>query len=233
MIDLSREMEALAVRLGPPRGAVAKIVMFAAATSGEGTSTVAREFASRAARSARRGVWLVELDLMAGEQHAAIAAEPRRYGGLGSAVRASPDGAVFFAVDPKTVDPQGRPWPDDRYLAAHGVGDARFWVTRFRREALAPGQGVRLLAEGDYWRALRAHADWVVIDAPSADRSDAALAVAPHADDTVLVVSGDARDGGAASALREAVAQAGGRCPGFVFNRARREPPAFLRRLLP
>ncbi len=233
MVDLSREMSALAQRLGPPAGAVARVVQFVSATSGEGTSTVAREFALEASRTAERGVWLIELDLMRGEQHEAIAAEKRRYGALGAAVRASPDESMFFALEPPADDEDGRPWPDVRYLAAYAVGGRRFWVTRFRREALRPGQAARILAQPDYWRALRAHADWVVIDAPSADRSAAALAVAPCVDDTVLVVAGDTRHTRQASALRQAVEAAGGRCPGFVFNRARAEPPKFLQALLP
>lgn len=233
MVDLSREMTALGERLGPAPGAVARVVQFVAASGGEGVSTVAREFALCAARTARRGVWLVELDLMRGQQYATIGAERLRYGGLGAAVRASPDESMFFAVTPPALDGEGRPWPDARYLAAHPVGGRRLWVTRFRREALRAGQSVRLLVDPDYWNALRAHADWVVIDAPSADRSAAALATAPFVDDTVLVVAGDSRNTRAAAALSGAVEAAGGRCPGFVFNRAPAEPPRFLQALLP
>ncbi len=81
MVDLSKDMAALLERLdwGPgaqgPRG-LGRVVQFVGAAPGEGVSTVAREFARVAAPRVRRGVWLIELDLMSGGQLAAIEAEP-------------------------------------------------------------------------------------------------------------------------------------------------------------
>ena len=90
MVDLSPEMAALAERLGPAPGAIARILQFVSAEQGEGTSTIAREFAREVSRHASRGVWLLELDLMKGEQHAVISAEPEVYGRLSEPVRATP-----------------------------------------------------------------------------------------------------------------------------------------------
>ena len=65
MIDLSEEAEALEASLGPAFGAGGgRVVQFVAAQREEGTSTVAREFARHLSARARRGVWLIELDLM-------------------------------------------------------------------------------------------------------------------------------------------------------------------------
>jgi Mrp family chromosome partitioning ATPase len=85
----------------------------------------------------------------------------------------------------------------------------------------------------DYWNAMRRHAEWVVVDAPSADRSQAGLVMAPLMDMTVLVVAADGQDTRAPAALRDAIEQAGGRCAGLVFNRAEIEAPTFLRKILP
>ncbi len=90
-----------------------------------------------------------------------------------------------------------------------------------------------MIPSGEYWSALRRHAALVVVDAPAADRSTAAVIVAPFMDATVLVVAADGADTRAPAAVRDAIEQAGGRCAGIVFNRARIEPPRFLRAILP
>jgi len=230
MSDLSTEMEALAERLGPAPGAVARLVQFVAAEPGEGTSTLARAFALEVARTAIRPVWLIELDLMRGEQHSLISAEPEVYGRLGDPTRASPDQSMFFTVQPRVEAPPGG---DAGYLAAYAVGRSRLYVTRFRRERLAPGQSARILPSAAYWQALAARSDHVVIDAPAWSRSRAAGAVAPFVDANLLVVSAERRNPEAAAAVKHGVEAAGGRWAGVVANRAPKPPPRLLRSLAP
>jgi hypothetical protein len=136
-------------------------------------------------------------------------------------------------VQPLAHDREGKAILDAQYLVAYPVGSPRLWVTRFRRELLQAGQSVQVLAKADYWTALRRHADVIVVDAPAADRSNAALAVARFMDFSVLVLSADQRDAVAPAALKASITSAGGRCAGLVFNRAAEPPPGFLRRLLP
>ncbi|MDO9337249.1 MAG: sugar kinase [Caulobacter sp.] len=233
MVDLSGEMGGLWASLGAPAPGRARVIQFAAARQGEGTSTVAREFARFAARRAGKSVWLIDLDLQGSPQHAAIAADVEHYGLLGKPVSASPDGASFVTVQPPQKTPEGQAIPDARYVAAHQVGEARWWVTRFRREVLKGRQTVHILPGADYWNSLRKHADLIIIDSPAADRSQAALTVAPFIDQTVLVVSADQPDVRAPAQLRDAISTAGGRVAGVFFNRAMVEPPGFLRRILP
>jgi hypothetical protein len=180
----------------------------------------------------QKAVWLVDLDLLSAPQHKAISEDVGRYGVMGRQSAASPDGSAFFTVQPPTRGPDGRSWPDARYLVAHAVGGSHLWVTRFRREILQPDQRVSVLPTGDYWRALRRHAELVVIDAPPVERSGAAIAVAPFADSTVLVVAADQGDTAAPAGLRDAIAAAGGHCAGLVFNRAQASPPGFLKAIL-
>lgn len=233
MVDLTAEMAQLWTSLGSPTPGRARAILFVAARDGEGTSTVAREFARYGASRARKPVWLVDLDLMNAPQYRALAGDPQRFGALGRQTAASPDGSAFFTVQPPVRDPDGRAWPDGRLLVAHPVGASRLWVTRFRRERLELGQKVQVIATSDYWTALRAHAELVVVDAPSAERSDAATLVTPFMDSTVLVVSADDGDAAARKALKEAIVKAGGRCAGLFFNRADLEPPEFLRAITP
>ena len=233
MVNLTAEMAQLWASLGPPRPGRGRVVQFMSATRGEGCSTIAREFARFAAGRAQRPVWLIDLDLMGPGQHAAISADAGRYGALGRPAIASPDGSSFFTVQPPGRDRQGRAIPDANYLSGQNAGGSRLWVTRFRRERIAAGQGAHLIAAPDYWNAMRRHAELVVVDSPSPDRSPAGLAVAALMDMTVLVVAADGADTRAPAALRDAIDQAGGRCAGIVFNRSRIEAPGFLKALLP
>jgi Mrp family chromosome partitioning ATPase len=230
MSELSSEMAALAERLGPAPGAVARVVQFVAAESGEGASTLARAFATEVARHAVRPVWLIELDLMRGEQHGTITAEPEHYGRLGDPVRASPNHAMFFTIQPQ-VD--AAPGADAAFLAAYAVGRSRLYVTRFRRERLAPGQTARILPTRDYWEAVAAHSEWVIVDAPAWARSRVAAVVAPFMDANLLVVSADRRNPDATTGLLHGVESAGGRWSGVVVNRAPKPPPRLIQTLLP
>jgi Mrp family chromosome partitioning ATPase len=233
MVDLSAEMPELWASLGAPPMGRGRVVEFVAARDGEGASTVAREFAVYAALTLGRRVWLVDLDLMAQSQAGSLAADPLRFGSLGTAVAATPDGSMFFSVQPPLKRPDGRPWPDARYIAAHAVGESRFWVTNFRREAMRGRQGVHVLPSGDYWNALRRHADLIVVDAPAAERSQAGVTVAPFMDAVILVVAADEGDVRVSGQLRDAVTETGGHCAGLFINRVQASGPSFRRGAAP
>ncbi len=232
MVDLTPEMAQLWTSLGPPPPGPARVIEFISARSGEGTSTVAREFARFAAQRTRGAVWLVDLDFSDQAQYRAIAAEPKRFGALGAATAASPDKSCFFTVQPPARDAEGRIVADTRYLVAHPVGGARLWVTRFRREMIHAGQGVRVVQAPDYWNALRRHAELVVVDAPAVDRAATGLTLAPFMDLSVLVLAEGGADAQGAAALKSAIEGGGGCCAGLVFNRASLEPPGFLKAIL-
>jgi len=237
MVDLSAEMADLWAALGassaaPPRER-GRLIEFIAARGGEGASTVAREFAFHVARSHKRRVWLIDLDLM-GQTHAeTFARDAARFGDLGPPASASPDGSMFFTVQPPLKRPDGRAWPDSRYINAHAVGDGALWVTRFRRDAMRGRQGVHVTPAVDYWTALRRHADLVVVDAPAAERSKAGLTIAPLMDEVVLVVAADERDTAAPADLRDELDAAGANCAGLFVNRVQVEAPGFLRGAIP
>ena len=233
MVDLSAETAELWTSLGAPQPGKPRVIQVVSARQGEGASTVARELALQAARGAGRSVWLVDLDLLASPQHAVIRADPGRYGELGEAVAATPDGSMFFTVQPGARTADGKPWPDAAYLAAHRVGKARWWVTRFRREVLRAGQTVHVLPRPDYWTAMRRHSDVVIVDSPAADRSQAAVTLAPFIDQTVMVVAAEQADNKARARLRDAIVEAGGTVSGLFFNRGVVTTPMFLRGLLP
>lgn len=231
MVDLTSEMAALWAALGPAPAHRGRVIQIVAATSGEGVSTVAREYARLAAVRARRPVWLVDADLAQQGQMDAVAAEPDRFGRLGKAAVATPDGSVFFTVSPQVTDREGKLVHPARLLTARPCLGGRLWITRFAGEHLRSGQRAEPVADARYWDALRQHADTVVIDAPAADRNDIAITLAPIVDATVLVVAAESTAAGEPLILRDQIEAAGGRIAGVVVNRSTYDPPAFLRRL--
>lgn len=231
MVDLTSEMAALWAALGPAPGHRGRVVQIAAASSGEGVSTVAREYARLAAVRARRPVWLIDADLAQQGQAEAVAAEPDRFGRVGKAAIATPDGSIFFAVTPRVTDRAGKPVHPARLVTARPCLGGRLWVTRFAGETLRSGQRAEVVADARYWDALRRHADTVVIDTPAADRSDTAITLAPFVDSTVLVVAAESTAPNEPLILRDEIEAVGGRIAGVVVNRSTYNPPAFLRRL--
>ena len=231
MVDLTSEMAALWAALGPAPAHRGRVVQFAAANTGEGVSTVAREYARLAAVRARKPVWLVDADLAQQGQMEAVTGQPERFGRAGKAAVATPDGSIFVVVTPRVLDREGRPVHPARLVTARPFLGGRLWTTRFAGESLRSGQRAEIVADARYWDALRRHADTVVIDAPAADRSDAAITLAPFADATVLVVAAGSTAVGEPLILRDELEAVGGRIAGVVVNRSTYQPPAFLRRL--
>ncbi len=232
MVDLTSEMAGLWAALGPTPAHRGRVIQFAAAGTGEGVSTVAREFARLAAVRARRPVWLIDADLAQQGQQEAIAAEPERFGRLGAPAAASPDGGVFYAVTPAVLGRDGLPVAPGRLITARPCLGGRLWVSRFSTESLRSGQRAEPLPDPGYWDAMRRHADTVVIDAPAADRNDMAITLAPFVDATVLVVAAETTAANEPVILRDEIEAVGGFIAGVVVNRSTYKPPAFLRRLV-
>ena len=231
MVDLTSEMAALWAALGPAPGHRGRVIQIAAASSGEGVSTVAREYARLTAVRARRPVWLIDADLAQQGQMEAVAAQPDRFGQIGKAAIATPDGSIFFAVTPRIMDQAGKPVHPARLMTARPCLGGRLWVTRFAAEHLRSGQRAAAVSDARYWDALRKHADTVVIDAPAAERNDMAITLAPFVDATVLVVAAESGSANEQMMLRAEIEAVGGKIAGVVVNRSTYNPPAFLKRL--
>jgi len=230
MVDLTKEMADLMSALGRPQGKGGRALLFVSAYSGEGVSTVAREYARCEAAFAARPVWLVDADLNAQSQMLNMSQDTQRFGPPGPLSRATPDGSAFFTLSPHGHDVTGAPIADEAYLVARPFLDRRLWVTRFRARNMAPGQRVKLFDRTTYWQSLRRHAESIIVDAPAMDRSTAALQLAPLMDGVVLVVSEDNGDVRARIDLKNDLEQVGGKVLGLVYNRARHPSKTALRR---
>lgn len=231
MVDLTSEMAGLWAALGSAPAHRGRVIQFVCAGTGEGTSTVAREFARLAAVRARKPVWLIDADLPQPGQQEAVGADFERFGRLGPATASSPDGSCFFIVSPPVVGNDRRPIAPAGLMTARSCLGGRLWISRFRAEVLRSGQRAEALPDPRYWDAMRKHADTVIIDAPAADRSDLSITLAPFVDATVLVVAGEMSGATEPVILRDEIEAVGGRIAGVVMNRSTYRAPGFLKRL--
>lgn len=206
--------------VGASIGGPSRMIMMTSTRRGEGASSLARELALHVARKLGRSVWLADLDLALSGQAAALAESQQRYGRLSGPMQGSPNGSAFFRVRPQAYRPTGEPLPDGAYLAAHRVGAARWWVTRFLKERLVGPQRAGVEPIADYWSALRRYADVVIVDAPAAEATTSALSVARFMDQVVLVVAADEPDIRSASRYRDTLLAHGAPLAGLFLTRA-------------
>jgi len=216
MRDLRQDLAGLwrlASQIAPAKGA--RVVLFMSAHAGEGTTSVAASFALIAASHTARTAWLVDLDIRRNAQYTAFAQGIiKDVGRPGHALDASLGTEQIYMVAGHEKDPAY-----GKLFNAHLIDGLRLLVTRFRRDRLAAGQKVQLRTAPGWWSALRAAADWVVIDAPALDRTRAGLAFVAQADGVVLVVKADETSAADVAALRQDIEAHGGRVLGVVMNR--------------
>ncbi|MEM1086202.1 MAG: hypothetical protein AAGH90_00615 [Pseudomonadota bacterium] len=192
-----------------------RTVMFVSARDGEGTTSVAASIALMAARRAQKQAWLVDLDL---RRNAAFKAFERGFakhiGQPGRAFDASLRTEQIYSIVPR-VATRGA----DKLLTAHEIPSTQLLVTRFRNEHLNKGQRVQIRTQPGWWSALRQIADWIVVDAPSLERSPAALAAASQMDGIFIIVEADRTSAEDVVAARREIEAHGGDVCGLVMNR--------------
>lgn len=192
-------------------------ILFMSARAGEGTSSVAASFGALASTRSRRATWIVDLDLRRNVQYQLF--KDRlfpQFGAPGRPLDASLGVDSIYSVVPQTASPKPQ-----KLLGVHEIEGANLLVTRFRNEHLRKGQRVQLKTQPTWWKELRKIADWIVVDAPSLDRSSAGLVVASQMDAIVIVVEADRTKAEDLAELRSELEAHGGNVVGFVMNRMR------------
>ncbi len=211
------ELDAIAARLSPRTGG--RVILFIGASEAVGCSSIAASFALEAAESARRAVWLVDLDLRCNPQFSAFSQ------GLGDGVGkpGRPRDAALGCRQIYALPGLAQSPETSRLLAVHQIGGSRLFVSRFSIERVASRQRLAVQSAPDWWRRVRQMADWAVIDAPSPGRSRAGLALAAQADAVVIVMRAGHSQPGEVARLEEALGAHGGRVAGVVLNRMPRD----------
>jgi len=182
--DITGHIERVTTRLEPLMPG-ARVVMFVSVHEGDGTTSFATSTALSLASTARKAPWIVDLDLQSNSVISAFERSLSRGGyGPGRAFDASLRQPPTYALTPAQED-------SGKLLTAHEIEGTNLLVTRFRTEHLEPGQRAHLICEPLWWQALREITEYVIVDAPSLEVSDAALTVADQVDGIFLVVRAD------------------------------------------
>ena len=195
-----------------------RVCLFVSAHDEDGMRDVATSFALIAAARASRPVWLLDLDFR--HNHVFGAFEDGFAKGIGKPAKAYDGGLqsepIYTSMGKGPLRTRGT--DPNRLLTLHAIEGTGLLVSRFRTEALAEGERLRLQASPDWWRAARQRADWICVTAPALDKSGAGLVACNEADGVILVVRADHTPTEDVALMREEIESHGGRILGAVMT---------------
>jgi len=232
MTALADEMTRLFFVLNPPveeEGSV--YIQFIGASTGEGVSTIAREFANVVARLVEGRTLLLDLNLEGVPQFDSLGKEENRtrIGELGPATDF--DGSVKLD-EIWTYRGEDTPNMDEALLTFHAVGESGLHVNRVNPQIIEKFGRPRINNSQPFWKSLGQVFKVVVIDSPAPTASYDGLAVCKFCDATLLIVSAEHTRRPVAVALRNQILDNEGHIGGVVFNHRRMHIPRFIYRLL-
>ena len=202
-VELTPLLSAVRPLLDGNRGAVLHVV---AAAAGEGTSTIAREFALLAATTGRRRTLLID------------------------AVRGNPDTARFFSCDTARGLIDGI-WIgyDEADLQTPIPGTSLSVACLVGARGNAPADAVTLSGLYDQ---LREQFELVIVDCPAMESGEYATLLPEEADGIFLVIRAEGTRPAVIAHAKTLVEQAGGHFLGVVLNARRNYIPGFMYRKL-
>jgi capsular exopolysaccharide synthesis family protein len=178
-----------------------KIIQFVGSHSGEGTSTIVRQFAAVFAFKMHKSVLVLDADRINPVQH------------------------VFFDVNPGHCLNEATKDGGPIERAFCQVAYPRLSLCLVSRNSVSPAQ---VLNAGRLWEMLRIRFDLVVIDSPPLEVSSDALALARNADGVVLVLEAEKTRWPVVENLRNSIIEYGGNVLGIVLNKRRYYIPGWI-----
>jgi Mrp family chromosome partitioning ATPase len=174
-----------------------KLVEFIGASGGEGTSSIARDFALLMVRRSERPVLLLDLDIPV-------------------------NGHLRWLAERATLAPEatriGMPRGE---LRLHRLGNSPLLVSELVLDTYANEPQTDLLVESQVLDQLRGVFSLIVADLPPLAVSFEGIAFSAEADATVMVVEAERTRVPVALNLSQRLAETGARLIGFVFNKRR------------
>jgi len=181
-----------------------KVIQFIGSQVGEGTSTIAREFARIAAVKLHKDVLLLDADRCKPSQHQYFEIRSRF-------------GWVEALQEGKNLEEAFSQFGNSRLYVSPSCNSASFTPEIFDSCQI-----------DDFWKLLRQRFDLVLIDSAPLALSPDGLAFAPKVDGVVLVVEANKTRWRVAENLKESILKVGGSPLGIVFNKRRYFIPKFL-----
>lgn len=181
-----------------------KLLQLIGSQKGEGTSTIAREFAKTVANQIGKSVLLIDADRRKPCQHHYFSLQPR-------------NGWVEVLQSQHNIAD-----------AFHQVGSSRLYVSPSCNSASFTPEIFDSIEIDVFWNELRNRFSFIIIDSPPLADSPDGLAFAPHADGVILVLEAERTRSSVAESLKARISQVGGRIVGIVFNKRRYYIPPFI-----
>jgi protein-tyrosine kinase len=185
-----------------------KTLQFIGSRPGEGTSTIAREFARISATQIRKSVLLLD-----GDRHQST----QRH---------------FFKI------PMGHGWIDALTKAKsieeafHQIGDSRLFISPSCNSATSTPEIFDSPRFESLWNNIRDRFDMVLVDSPPLTVSADGLAIASRVDGVILVLEADKTRWQTAKNVKDNITRVGGKVLGIVFNKRRYYIPQSIYNLL-
>jgi Mrp family chromosome partitioning ATPase len=225
--DVSRLFSLLNLHVGgDARGTV---IEFISSHRGEGTSTVAREFAQICAMHSDKPVLLLDLDLRRDKQFTHFA---ERHGRDKELRR--PGGAVQFGVDlghlvrlDKEVIGLG---PAEHVITAHRVGDSSLYVSRVHPHVRQRKAVPHMTKVPALWDQLRRVTAVTVVDSPPFTDSFDGLSVSGLVDLVIIVIEAESTRTPVVAELCDRLTSQNATIAGAIFNKRRFYIPRFIYR---
>jgi len=184
-----------------------RIVAFISARPGEGTSTVARDYARHLSDAVDHKILLID------------------------AGKLDVDYFDHNNADPSITITDTRAAGRDLEAAFHSLGHHVYlgrWAAPDSGQSRGRGRSaaVKLLNDDEFWAGLRESFGTIVIDAPSLKESPDGISLAAHADAVVMVVEAETTRQPVVENLRDTLTAADAKIAGIVMNKRRYYIPA-------
>jgi protein-tyrosine kinase len=185
-----------------------KIIQFIGSREGEGTSTIAREFARVAATKIDKSVLLLDAD---------------RYRPIGT--RNHSEQTEYSWIEAlrlnKSMD-----------NAVYRVGSSNLFISPSCNSSVSTPEIFDSNKIVNLWAKLKQKFDIILVDSPPLAQSPDGLAIASKVDGVLLVLEAEKTRWQAAKEAKEQISNIGGKVIGIVFNKRRYYIPNMLYKLL-
>jgi protein-tyrosine kinase len=198
MIGLYQSIEALLPEAG------SKVIQFVGSREGEGTSTIAREFAKVMAVKGGKAVLLMDADLLTPSQHFHFDVEP--------------------ALSLEEVIRNGK----SLQSALSQVGNTHLYLNLISRNMSSTLRILQSPRIKPFFDLLRKRYDLILIDSPPATLSPESLALSPRVDGVILVVEAETTRWMVAESVKDKIKKNGGNILGVVLNKRQYHIPEFI-----
>ena len=203
-IDFEQDMINLYLRIDSLMPGIShKTIQFIGSRAGEGTSTIAREFARVCAVKMQKSVLLLDID----RGHPTLRA---------------------FGLKPECGLDQMMEGGVSLDRAVVQVEDTSLYLTSLCDDSKLAPKVMESPRIEDLWQVLRARFDLVIFDSPPATASPDGYSVTPKVDGVVLVVEAEKTKWPVIQDVKEKLISHGGNILGIVFNKRRYYIPRWL-----